>query len=69
MKGFEIGQEVETTVVQISNDTVFIDLGLKSEGFVDKAEFIDADGKCTVNEGDKIKVYFVSSNRDELHFT
>ena len=69
MKGFEIGQEVETTVVQISSDTVFIDLGLKSEGFVDKAEFLDADGKCTVNEGDKIKVYFVSSNRDELHFT
>ena len=69
MKGFEIGQEVETTVVQISNDTVFIDLGLKSEGFVDKAEFIDADGKCTVKEGDKIKVYFVSQNRDELHFT
>ena len=69
MKGFEIGQEVETTVVQISSDTVFIDLGLKSEGFVDKAEFIDADGKCTVKEGDKIKVYFVSQNRDELHFT
>ena len=69
MKGFEIGQEVETSVVQISNDTVFIDLGLKSEGFVDKAEFIDADGNCTVKEGDKIKVYFVSSNRDELHFT
>ena len=69
MKGFEIGQEVETSVVQISSDTVFIDLGLKSEGFVDKAEFIDADGNCTVKEGDKIKVYFVSSNRDELHFT
>ena len=69
MKGFEIGQEVETSVVQISSDTVFIDLGLKSEGFVDKAEFIDADGNCTVKEGDKIKVYFVSQNRDELHFT
>ena len=24
MKGFEIGQEVETTVVQIGGDTVFI---------------------------------------------
>ena len=34
MKGFEIGQEVETSVVQISSDTVFIDLGLKSEGFL-----------------------------------
>ncbi|MBQ3670608.1 MAG: S1 RNA-binding domain-containing protein [Treponema sp.] len=69
MKGFEIGEEIETTVVQISNDTVFIDLGLKSEGFVEKAEFVDKDGNLTVKEGDKIKVYFVSANRDELHFT
>ena len=37
MNKFEIGQEIETTVVQVSNDTVFIDLGLKSEGFIDKA--------------------------------
>lgn len=69
MKNFEIGEEIETTVVQISNDTVFIDLGLKSEGFVDKAEFLDEEGNCTINEGDKIKVYYVSTNRDELHFT
>lgn len=69
MKGFQIGEEIETTVVQISNDTVFIDLGLKSEGFVDKSEFLDKDGNITIKEGDKIKVYFVSSNRDELHFT
>ena len=34
---FEIGQMVETTVVAVSSDTVFIDLGLKSEGFVDKS--------------------------------
>ena len=69
MAQFDIGEEIETTVVQISNDTVFIDLGLKSEGFVDKAEFTDDNGNCTVHEGDKIKVYFVSSSRDELHFT
>ncbi|MBQ0050714.1 MAG: S1 RNA-binding domain-containing protein [Treponema sp.] len=69
MNQFEIGEEIETTVVQVSGDTVFIDLGLKSEGFVDKAEFMDDDGNCSVKEGDKIKVYFVSGNRDELHFT
>lgn len=69
MEKFEIGQEVETTVVQVSADTVFIDLGLKSEGFVEKSEFLDADGNCTVREGDKVRVYFVSSDRGELHFT
>lgn len=69
MKGFQIGDEIETTVVQVSNDTVFIDLGLKSEGFVDKAEFVDKDGNVNVKEGDKIKVYFVSDKRGELYFT
>lgn len=69
MKGFEVGQEFETTVVQVSDDTVFVDVGLKSEGFVDKAEFTDKNGACSVRAGDKVTVYFVSSNREELHFT
>lgn len=69
MNQFEIGEEIETTVVQVSSDTVFIDLGLKSEGFIDKAEFTDENGNCTVKEGDKIRAYFISSGRDELHFT
>ncbi len=66
---FEIGEEVETSVVQIAGDTIFIDLGLKSEGFVDAAEYTDADGKLTIQEGDKIKVYFVGDKGGELHFT
>lgn len=66
---YEPGQMVETTVVAISNDTVFIDLGLKSEGFVDKAELQDENGNVSVKEGDKIKVYFMGSKHDELHFT
>lgn len=66
---YEPGQLVETTVVAISGDTVFIDLGLKSEGFVDVADFKDADGNMTVKEGDRIKVYFVGGKHEELHFT
>ncbi len=66
---FEPGQMVETTVVAISSDTVFIDLGLKSEGFVDKSEFTDDAGNVSIKEGDRIKVYFASATRDELHFT
>lgn len=66
---YEIGQLVETTVVAISGDTVFIDLGLKSEGFVDAADFKDENGNITVKEGDKVKVYFVGGKHEELHFT
>lgn len=66
---YEPGQMVETKVVAISNDTVFIDLGLKSEGFVDKSEFTDDNGNVSIKEGDSIKVYFASASGDELHFT
>lgn len=66
---YEIGEMIETTVVAVSGDTIFIDLGLKSEGFVDAAELTDENGEVKVKEGAKIKVYFVGNQRDELHFT
>ena len=66
---YEQGQMIETTVAAISNDTVFIDLGLKSEGFVNKSEFCDENGNCSIKEGDKIKVYFLGGKNEELHFT
>lgn len=70
MKNFyEPGEMIETTIVAITNDTIFLDLGLKSEGFLDKAELADEDGNVKVKEGDSIKVYFVGNQRDELHFT
>lgn len=66
---YEQGQMIETTIAAISNDTVFIDLGLKSEGFVNKSEFCDENGNCSIKEGDKIKVYFLGGKNEELHFT
>ena len=69
MKGFEVGEKIETTVVAISGDTVFIDLGLKSEGMISKAEFTDASGKLTIAEGDKISVFFLGEKRGEMIFT
>lgn len=66
---FEPGQPVESKIVAIGNDTVFIDLGLKSEGLVNLSEFTDDEGKYTIKEGDPIKVFFRDAQGDELHFT
>lgn len=66
---FEPGQQIETKIVAITDDTIFLDLGLKSEGILDKSELADENGNVDVKEGDTIKVYFLSNNRDELHFT
>ena len=47
---------IEGTVVRVDQDTVLVDIGLKSEGHVPVAEFRNADGEVTVQVGDKIRV-------------
>ncbi|HAH60669.1 MAG TPA: 30S ribosomal protein S1 [Treponema sp.] len=66
---FEPGQQIETTIVAVSGDTIFLDLNAKSEGFLDRAELTDENGKCTVQEGDRIKAYFAGTENGEMKFT
>jgi small subunit ribosomal protein S1 len=65
----EPGQKVEATVLKITGDWVFVDIGQKGEGVVDKKELLDAEGQLTVAEGDRIPVYFLSSRGGEMRFT
>ena len=66
---FEIGQSFETQVVAITDTTVFLDLSAKSEGVLDRAEVVDENGKITIKEGDKIKVYYSGEVNGEMCFT
>jgi len=69
MDSLEPGQSLETTIVSISNECIFLELSGKSEGLLDSAEMTDKDGNLTVKEGDTIKVFFLSSKNGEMHFT
>lgn len=66
---FEIGEAFETSVVAVTDSTVFVDLSAKSEGVVDVAEFKDENGNVSVKEGDKIKVFFTGEVHGEMRFT
>jgi len=65
----EPGQKVEAVIVKITDDWVFLDLGDKSEGCLDRKELLDADGNLTVAEGDRVNAYFLSSESNERIFT
>jgi len=65
----EPGQKVDAMIVKISADWIFLDLGGKGEGYLDKKEMLDEDGNLKVKEGDTISAYFVSSQNNEMHFT
>jgi small subunit ribosomal protein S1 len=63
------GQRVEAMIVKITPEWIFIDLGGKHEGYLDRKEFLDAEGKLTVKEGDAVRAYFLSSQHNEKLFT
>ena len=69
MNRFNIGDSFETTVVAVTDTTVFVDLSAKSEGVIDVAEFKDEEGNVSVKEGDKLKVYFTGERHGEMRFT
>ena len=65
----EPGQMVEAKVVKISDEWVFLDLGGKGEGYVDKKEVVDPAGAVTVHEGGILRAYYLSTKNNELLFT
>jgi small subunit ribosomal protein S1 len=65
---FTAGATVSGEVVKISKETIFVDLGGKSEGMVDIAEFLDENGNLTLKKGDKLQLR-VASTRDGIHLS
>ena len=65
---FSPGDRVKGRVVKISPDTVFIDLGGKSEGTAEAQEFKDENGGLTIREGDEVELR-VASVRGGIHLS
>ncbi|MCB0307944.1 MAG: 30S ribosomal protein S1 [Bdellovibrionales bacterium] len=64
-KEIKEGQIISGTVIKVTNDTVMVDIGYKSEGRVPKEEFLDEKGNMTVAVGDKVDVFLESAEDDE----
>jgi small subunit ribosomal protein S1 len=63
------GEKIEATIVKITQDWIFLDLGGKSEGYMDRKELADEEGNLSVKEGDSLTAYFLSSKHNEKLFT
>ncbi|MEN6464573.1 MAG: 30S ribosomal protein S1 [Syntrophaceae bacterium] len=66
---FRPGQVIEAKIVRITPEWIFLDVGGKSEGYLDARELLNDKGELTIREGEPIRVYFLSSRENELHFT
>jgi small subunit ribosomal protein S1 len=63
------GQKITATIVGISGESVFLDVGGKSEGVMNASEITDSSGQPTKAVGDTIEVYFLKSRSGESLFT
>ncbi len=63
------GQKIKATVVGIDKETIFLDVGTKSEGIVEASEFIDENGELSVSPGDQVEVYCLKSGAGGQIFT
>jgi small subunit ribosomal protein S1 len=63
------GQKIKTTIITISGDQVYVDLGGKSEGAIDASEFIKEDGTYSVKEGDEVEAYFLNVQNGSKRLT
>jgi small subunit ribosomal protein S1 len=63
-RGFTIGDKIEVTIVVVAQNAVFADLGGKQEGFFERVDLSDADGKLLVAAGNKVSATVDSIDRN-----
>jgi small subunit ribosomal protein S1 len=62
------GERVTGIVAKIGKDTVFVDLGGKSEGIAEIGEFLDGQRNLTIKPGDRVEMR-VASTKEGIHLT
>jgi small subunit ribosomal protein S1 len=63
------GEKITAQVISVSGDTVFIDLGGKTEGVIALSEILDDKGVPAVSPGDTIEAFFVTVEDGIRRFT
>jgi small subunit ribosomal protein S1 len=63
------GQKISTVVVGITPENIFLDVGGKNEGCLDRKELEDEEGNVSIQIGDTVEAYFLSEAKNEMLFT
>lgn len=69
IKRLSPGQKITATIVGFTDETVFLDVGGKSEGVLNSSELKDGEGNISRQIGDTLDVYFLQAKSSEQLFT
>lgn len=62
---YEIGDEVEGEIINITDSYIFVSLGGKRDGYAEKNEYLDKKGNLPYKVGDKLAGYVVKCSETE----
>lgn len=68
-RDIEVGTKVKGEIISIGRESVFIDIGAKSDGVVEKAELLDEKGEMPLEVGDALELYVVSRGDNEIRLS
>lgn len=68
-KDIQVGTKVKGEIISVGRDSVFIDIGAKSDGVAEKAELLDEKGEMPFKEGDTLELYVVSRKHNEIRLS
>ena len=63
------GEQVKARVLHVSGEWIFLDIGQKGEGVLDKKELTDPEGNLIVSSGDIVTAWFIGGAKGELRFS
>ena len=66
---FQVGDKISGKIISIGQDTVFIDVGSKIDGVVEKIELLDDDEQLPYQVGDEITLYVTAFDESEIRLS
>lgn len=66
---FVRGERLDVTVVAIGNSSVFVDLGGKVEGFIERVEIAEPNGTLRVKVGDNLSVMVAEADDERVRLS
>jgi small subunit ribosomal protein S1 len=65
----EPGQRISGTVIAVNADSVFLDVGLKIDGIMDRKEILDTEGNESIQPGDALEAWVVAVSAQEVRLS
>ncbi len=68
-KRLQPGQKISGTIIAMTGENIFLDIGIKVDGIMDRKDILDANGETTLAVGDTIESWVTSVSAQEIRLS